>query len=296
MPRTVLVTGGRGHIGRLLVDRLRAAGVRAISLGRSPAVHFDDVVVDLSEATAVAGVIADARPDVVVHLAAMLRGEDLIDRNALMDRAVAQAVRAANVPHSVFVSSAAVYGTAHATACREDSVAAPENPYGVSKLRGEAIFQQMSADRAEASVLTLRIFNVVGPDFPGSLVSRLIGASEAEPVTLVGPDAFVRDYVHQSDVVALLVASLTASHAGYRVLNAGAGVAVSTRDLIQRLAVPSSSYVERSGGPSVCWADMTRADQVLGVTVQRFPTRGWAAPILASPGSRSVAPSDERIG
>ncbi|WP_417562184.1 NAD-dependent epimerase/dehydratase family protein [Microbacterium sp.] len=289
------MTGGRGRIGRLLVDRLRGEGIRTISLARPPAAHSDDAVVDLRDLLAVSRIVDETRPDVVVHAASVLRGDDLAGQNELIDLSVARAVQAAQVPHTVFVSSAAVYGTAHAEARREDSATAPENSYGMSKLRGEQIFQQVTADRADASVLTLRVFNVAGPDFPDALVARLIAASKAAPVSLVAPDEFVRDYVHQSDLVSLLMASIAARHRGYRVLNAGAGVAVPTRLLIDSLAVPASSFVEHSGPPSVNWADMAMAIETLGVTPHALPTRAWAAPTLSAPEARSAAISNERI-
>jgi UDP-glucose 4-epimerase len=295
-PTVALVTGGRGRIGRLLVDRLRAGGVRAVSLGRSPASHDDDVVVDLSDAPAVSHIIREAAPDVVVHLAAVLRGEDVLAQNERMDSAVREAIRSAGVRHTVFVSSGAVYGTVDLRARNEDSPLAPENAYGLSKVRGEGIFREIVADHADAAVTILRVFNVAGPDFPDGLMMRLLRASPSDPVTLVGPDVFVRDYIHQSDLVALLVAATDWPGAGLRVLNVGAGLAISTCDLVKRLAVPSSSYIERSGPVTASWADMTRTVRELGVIPHAGPTPDWAMPTIPlgqQTSSESVA--DERI-
>ena len=124
--RAVLVTGGRGRLGRLLVQDLRAAGIRVVSLGRSrPDVHHaDDVVVDLRNAEAVADITRQARPDLIVHLASVLRGDDLAVHNRLIDSAVERAAREARTRRVINVSSGAVYGTAESHALREDSMLA----------------------------------------------------------------------------------------------------------------------------------------------------------------------------
>ena len=65
--RRVLVTGGAGFLGRAVVARLEAAGARDIFVPRSR--DFD-----LRVANDIARALAVGRPDVVIHLAAVVGG------------------------------------------------------------------------------------------------------------------------------------------------------------------------------------------------------------------------------
>ena len=65
--RRVMVTGGGGFLGRSVVRRLQAAGVREIFVPRSA--DFD-----LRTADGVRSVLSAGKPDVVIHLAAVVGG------------------------------------------------------------------------------------------------------------------------------------------------------------------------------------------------------------------------------
>ena len=91
---TILVTGGTGTLGRLVTERLRAAGHEVRVLSRRSPEH----PVDLREGgpaldAAVAGVSA------IVHCASTQRGGDERSARNLLD-----AARRAGVPHLVYIS------------------------------------------------------------------------------------------------------------------------------------------------------------------------------------------------
>ncbi|HAS33567.1 MAG TPA: NAD-dependent epimerase/dehydratase, partial [Microbacterium sp.] len=75
----IVVTGGAGRLGRSLVAGLADAGHEIVSLDRevSDAVELTSrdavtqAAVDLTDAHAAAAVVADARADALVHLAAI---------------------------------------------------------------------------------------------------------------------------------------------------------------------------------------------------------------------------------
>ena len=294
---TVLVTGGRGRLGSLLVGSLRADGVRVCSLGRSgagAAQHPDDAAADLRDPDAVSRVIVQSEPDVVVHLASVLHGRDLAADNRQIDVAVADGIRASQTRHVVVASSGAVYGTARADALGEDAPADGRSEYALSKLRTEEHFHELTRAEPALSVTALRIFNIAGSRFPDSLVLRLLRATAIEPLAVVAPDLFVRDYIHQDDVVAVLRAAIAHPETGFRVLNVGAGVPVSTAMLLDRLDIPESCVVEQAGEASTNWADISRLTAVLGVTPRAMPDRSWAD-ARESDAIRVTGPS-ERMG
>ena len=79
----VLVTGGRGFLGGHVCDALHAAGHVAIPLGRADG--------DLAEAGVAARLLVKHEPDAVVHLAAVMPGDDRLAQNAPITELVARA-------------------------------------------------------------------------------------------------------------------------------------------------------------------------------------------------------------
>ncbi|MFD7610411.1 SDR family oxidoreductase [Streptomyces sp. NPDC059828] len=92
---TILVTGGTGTLGRLVTERLRAAGeayeVRVLSR------HSQPYAVDLREGTGLAEAVAGV--DTIVHCASSPRGGDEQAARHLID-----AARQAGVGHLVYIS------------------------------------------------------------------------------------------------------------------------------------------------------------------------------------------------
>src|SRR5580704_12342446 len=65
--RRVVVSGGHGFLGSFVVEKLRAAGCREITVPRS-------AQYDLREKPEALRLFKDARPDVFIHLAAVVGG------------------------------------------------------------------------------------------------------------------------------------------------------------------------------------------------------------------------------
>jgi len=132
----VLVTGGRGFIGAHVCDALRADGHDVVALGRADG--------DLAEDGVVEAFVARFEPEAVVHLAAVMPGDDRLVENAPITRLVAAAAHARGIPlfHG---SSTSVYAddTPYAASKRESEEGAGEAtilrfhfPYGPGQRRG----------------------------------------------------------------------------------------------------------------------------------------------------------------
>ena len=131
-----LVTGGRGFIGAHVCDALRAAGHEAIALGRADG--------DLAEPGMAERLVEANEPDAVVHLAAVMPGDERLAQNAPVTALVAEACRARAIPlyHG---STTSVYldDTPYADSKRESEEVAGEAtilrfhfPYGPGQRRG----------------------------------------------------------------------------------------------------------------------------------------------------------------
>ena len=168
----ILVTGGRGFVGRALLDRLAADGQDACGLSRSGEVGF--LVGDLLDPASLSRVLADFAPDAIVNLAAQtdLKGEPAGGYAANVEGVanLIEAVRCApSVTRVIWVSSQLV-GTP-GVAMRNDTDYAPAGPYGASKAAGEALVR--AADGGGKTWTIARTTTVWGPGMSEHYLSIL---------------------------------------------------------------------------------------------------------------------------
>lgn len=156
----ILVLGGAGMVGRKFIERLaREGGLRGKAVTRvtaqdvvpaaaPPAAPFDfeAVVSDLSLPGEPEKLIA-ARPEVIVHLAAIVSGEAEADFekgyriNLDGTRALFEAIRLTEgyTPRLVFTSSVAVFGAPFHDKIEDEFFTTPLTSYGTQKAIGELL-------------------------------------------------------------------------------------------------------------------------------------------------------------
>ena len=109
-PRTVVVTGSAGRLGRAACRELSRLGWHVRAFDRCPSPAGESVVADLADAAAVAAVLQGA--DALVHLAATPDDDDfaarLLPDNLLGLHNVIEGAKAAGVPRVVLASSGQV--------------------------------------------------------------------------------------------------------------------------------------------------------------------------------------------
>ncbi len=166
--KRVLVTGGEGFLGRHVVAQLESAGCRHVSVPRSRDV-------DLRREAAVHALFARERPEVVIHLAAVVGGiganrampGTLFHDNLLMGAHVVEASRQAGVAKLVAVGTVCSYPKYTAVPFREDDLwqGYPEEtnaPYGLAK---KMLVVQLDAYRRQYGFngVNLLLVNLYGP-------------------------------------------------------------------------------------------------------------------------------------
>jgi GDP-L-fucose synthase len=164
----ILVTGAGGFLGRHLVARLRNAGSQRLFLPRR--VEFD-----LTRQDDVRRLLASARPDVVVHLAARVGGIGANRRqpgtfayqNLIMGTLLIEECRLAGVGRFVLAGTTCSYPKQAATPFRETALwdGYPEEtnaPYGLAK---KMLLVQLRAYRQEFGYRSacLLLANLYGP-------------------------------------------------------------------------------------------------------------------------------------
>jgi nucleoside-diphosphate-sugar epimerase len=163
----VLVTGARGFTGRHLCAELRAAGYEVTGLVESPPAGAGEVCANLTDATATARAVEQARPDRVVHLAAISfvahdDVEAIYRTNVLGSLALMQALalRSEAIRAVILASSANIYGNAGDAAVDESTLPAPVSHYAASKL---AMEHMATTFRDLLPIVIVRPFNYTGP-------------------------------------------------------------------------------------------------------------------------------------
>lgn len=284
----VVVTGGAGFIGSHLVDALVERGDDVVVLdnlhrGRREFVHPEAHLVDGDVRDEDQVTIALHGADLVYHLAAqsnvmgaMSDVDYSFTTNVVGTFNVLKASARAGVRRLVFASSREVYGEQERLPVPEDAPLLAKNPYGASKLGGEA-YCRTWRHAAELDAFVLRFANVYGPRDTGRVIPLWITrALRGEPLELYGGEQ-VLDFVDVETAVAALLAAASAPNDGP--VNVGTNVGVSLRELAARILalVPGSALELRParGAEVVRFvADTGRMRSVLGVEPPADPLAG----------------------
>jgi UDP-glucose 4-epimerase len=291
----VLVTGGAGYIGSHAVLALLDAGHRVVVVdnlvtGFAWAVDPRATLVEanIEDDAKVRTAIRDHDVRAIMHFAgSVVVPESVSDplkyyrNNTVASRALLESAVACGVPHFIFSSTAATYGTPEKIPVSEGDPKVPINPYGMSKLMTEAMLRDVAAAHP-INYAALRYFNVAGADPRGRSGQSTAGATHLikvaveaatgrrSSVAVFGTDfdtpdgTGVRDYIHVSDLAAahvaaldLLVAEPTRSH----ILNAGYGRGFSVQQVLDAVDRVTNMKIERviegrrPGDPAALIAD-----------------------------------------
>jgi GDP-L-fucose synthase len=245
--RRVMVTGGAGFLGRAVVRRLEEAGAASISVPRS-ADH------DLRTPDGVASALEEARPDVVIHLAAVVGGIGanrenpgrFFYDNAAMGIELMEASRQAGVDKFVQIGTVCSYPKFTPVPFREEDIwnGYPEEtnaPYGLAKkmllVQGQAYRAQYGFD-----VIHLIPVNLYGPgdNFDPSsshvipaLIKKAVEARDrGDPwIEVWGTGSATREFLYVDDA-ANGIALAAERYDGPEPVNLGVGHEISIRDLV----------------------------------------------------------------
>lgn len=201
-----------------------------------------------------------------------------------------------NVKLIVFSSSATVYGKPESVPIREDFPLSTTNPYGETKLVIERILADICVSDPEWSVSILRYFNPIGAHESGLIgedpkgipnnllpyISKVAGG-KLECLSVFGNDyntpdgTGVRDYIHVVDLADAHLKALDQARKvkGLDCFNIGTGNGYSVLQIVSAYEKATGKKVNykiaprRPGDIDECYADPTKAREVLGWTAKR---------------------------
>lgn len=247
--QVILVTGGSGFIGSRICARAADLGATVHAVSRNPdgvgvkGVHKNRV--DLSDYRSTEALLAQVRPDVVLHLASRVAGAR--DRDLVLPMLRANLEAAVNV--MLGASDVGCRRVVLAGSMEEPDPGDPEavvqSPYAAAKgaARGYA---RMFHTLYDLPVVHLRVFMVYGPgqrDLRKLVPYVTLGLLRGRAPELTSGERGI-DWVYVDDVVdAFLAAAVTPGIEGAS-LDIGSGQLVTGRELANRLSALVDSGTE----------------------------------------------------
>ena len=258
---------------------------------------------DIRDEEAMTKVFAENKIDAVIHFAGLKSVPQSIkeplnyyDNNIAGTVCLCRVMDKAGCKKLVFSSSATVYGSKNPSPLREDMpTGGTTNPYGTTKYFIEQILQDLCISDSEWGVSILRYFNPIGAHksgrigedpngIPGNLMPYItqVAIGKLECLNVCGNDyptpdgTGVRDYLHVVDLALGHIKALDRllKVKGCEVYNLGTGKGYSVLDVVKAFEKASGIKINyriaprRAGDVACCYADATKAKEVLGWQAQ----------------------------
>jgi GDP-L-fucose synthase len=249
--RRVMVTGGAGFLGSAVVRRLHEAGAAEIFVPR-----FEDY--DLRKLADIDRALADGRPDLVIHLAAVVGGIGanranpgrFFYDNAIMGLQLMEQSRLAGVAKFVAIGTVCAYPKFTPVPFREEDLwnGYPEEtnaPYGLAK-KMLLVQAQAYRDQYGFNAIYLLPVNLYGPgdNFdPASshvipaLIKKCVDAHERGDAYIEawGTGSASREFLYVDDAARGIVLAAE-RYDGRDPINLGVGSEITIRDLTELIA------------------------------------------------------------
>ncbi|WP_373295393.1 NAD-dependent epimerase/dehydratase family protein [Neogemmobacter tilapiae] len=310
MTGKALITGASGFIGfhlaqRLLVEGWQVTGIDALTdyyevslkharqdiLQANP--NFRAVEERIETPGVLLGLMAQEKPDLVVHLAAQAgvrhsidAPESYVQANLLGSYHLLEAARAHPPKHMMMASTSSVYGAnAKMPYAETDKADAPMSFYAATKKANEAMAHSY-AHLYALPITMFRFFTVYGPwGRPDMALFKFVKAVlQGEPIDIYNHGDMRRDFTYVTDLVEGIVRlgskapgadaigpmDSLSPVAPYRVVNIGNGAPVGLMDFVTAIETALGQKAEKRllpmqpGDVPATWADASLITALIG--------------------------------
>ncbi|WP_419569495.1 NAD-dependent epimerase/dehydratase family protein [Rheinheimera sp.] len=210
MQKTMLVTGATGFTGRWIARQGKQLGIRLVGTSFSKAVPDADYpelyACDLTDKSSIEAVLAQVKPDYVLHLAAIsfvAHGsvQDIYQTNLVGTVNLLDAIKTTcpAVQKVLVASSGNVYGNSAELPITERTQLSPVNDYAVSKVAMEYACRSRMAD---LPIIITRPFNYTGiGQAEHFLLPKIVAAFKRQQTVLeLGNLDVARDFTDVRDL------------------------------------------------------------------------------------------------
>ena len=270
--------------------------------------------IDLLDLPAVEKVFEENKIDAVIHFAGLKAVGESVQKpveyyhnNLTGTLLLIEAMRKYNCKKIVFSSSATVYGVNNPAPYVETMPTnTSTNPYGYTKVMIEQILKDVYVADNDWSIVLLRYFNPIGAhksgllgEDPNGIPNNLfpyiaqVASGKLKCLGVFGNDydtpdgTGVRDYIHVVDLATghLNAVSYALNNKGVEAVNLGTGKGSSVLDVVHAFEkacgkeIPYEIKPRRAGDIATCYADTTKAKELLGweakYDIDEMAADGW---------------------
>ncbi len=248
--KKVIVTGGAGFLGKEVVRQLKRKGCKEIIVPRSKDC-------DLCDLSAIKKLLTKTKPDMIIHLAAVVGGiganrenpGKFFYENLMMGVQLIDQARLLHVPKVVAVGTICAYPKFCPVPFKEESIwdGYPEEtnaPYGLAK---KMLLVQSQAYRQQYGYNSIYLLpvNLYGPEDnfdPNSshvipaLIRKCVEAKErnAKEIVVWGTGKATREFLYVEDAARGIILAAEKYNSSEPV-NLGAGFEISIKDLVKTI-------------------------------------------------------------
>ena len=280
------------------------------STGKTPLFYYGDI----RDKVRLGQIFSQHEIDSVLHFAGLKAvGESVkkpveyYDNNIAGTIALLECMQEFGCKRIVFSSSATVYGGQNPVPFQEDMPTSAVNPYGQTKVMIEQILRDLFRADPSWGISILRYFNplgahesaLIGEDpngIPNNLLPYVVGVAAGQfPYLHIYGDDYdtpdgtgVRDYIHVEDLAEGHLRALELLEKGPRldVFNLGTGRGYSVKEVVEAfqratgIEIACKIQPRRPGDIAACYADVSRAKEVLGwqakKSLEQMCASAWA--------------------
>lgn len=276
--RRALITGGSGFVGSHLARKLRAGGCSIVATSRDTRHVSEDgfswVNADLAEHDVARKVIAEARPDVIFHLAGQVSASPEVGLvvpafRSLLSSTVNVLSVAAELNHVPVVLLGSITEPP-----ADGMLACPKSPYAAAKWAASG-YGRMFHQLYGTPVVIVRLFMAYGPrQAPEKLIPSVILSLKRSVPPRLSSGAFRGDWVFIDDAIDGIVRAAASPACYGRTVDIGTGKLSSIRDVV------SLVQHEIAGGVDPVWGavpDRPGENEMIADTRRTERLLGWKA-------------------